>query len=119
MMNEPLITGRAEGKNRFRTRLIHDPLPAISNLRERFGPRNPLKTAHSFGACSTERIEDSIGVMDAFEVVIDFAAECSAGEWVLRITTQRLCLAISHFDQPCAGIRAVMSAGATDDFERG
>jgi hypothetical protein len=62
-------------------------------------------------------MEDAVGVADAIEVVVDFGTEGAAGEGVAGVAAERYGLVIFDFDQPCAGIRAVMSAGAADDGE--
>ena len=74
--------------------------------------------AVALGAHALQRVQDAVGMVDALEVVIDLGAERAARERMRGIAGQPLGQAVAHLDDPAAGVRAVVSAGAADDIGR-
>src|SRR6516165_5510596 len=90
--------------------LADDPGPALVDCFEGFVPADAPELSGPFRSGALERIEHSIRAVDPRFIVVDFDAQPSAGEGVLRISTYRDRTSIFHHHQHRASIRAIMWA---------
>src|SRR5262245_10287685 len=64
-------------------------------------------------------MQDAIGMVNTFEIVIDLGAERAASERMRRVAVELPGGTVLHFDAPVAGVRAVVATCATNDVHRG
>lgn len=119
VLDESLIPGGAEGENGLSAEFGDDRFPACGDFCESIIPGNAFEGALPFWSGTSQRIEDSFLVIDSVEVMIDFGAQSTACEWVAGISAEGSGLAVDNFNEPCAGIGAVVAAGSADDSEWG
>ena len=92
-------------------------LPPFRDFRHCVLPRNSTETTFPLPTIATKRIQDTFGMVNAFQIVIDLRTQRTARKRMGRISVKPTSPALADLHQPRTSVRTVMATGPTNDTQ--